>query len=110
VIAALRLLRDSTLVLLEAAPSNIDAAAVQALLASADGVEAVHHLHVWSVGSDHAALSAHVVLAGPLSLHDAQVRADALKVRLAEEFGIDHATLEVECHACVDDEVHTHTN
>ena len=27
----------------------------------------------------------------------------ALKAMLAERFGIEHATLEVECHACVDD-------
>ena len=53
------------------------------------------------------ALSAHVVLTGPLSLHDAQERATELKAMLAEQFGIEHATLEVECHACVDDPVHT---
>ena len=29
---------------------------------------------------------------------------------LDETFGIDHATLEVECHACVDDETHTHSD
>jgi hypothetical protein len=47
-----------------------------------------------------------VVLAGPLSLHDAQERAIELKAMLAERFGIHHATLEVECHACVEDHVH----
>ena len=55
-------------------------------------------------GASRPALSAHVVLDGPLSLHDAQVRAAELKHMLAERFGIEHATLEVECHACVDDE------
>ena len=52
------------------------------------------------------ALSAHVVLTGPLSLHEAQERAGELKAMLAERFGIQHATLEVECHACIDDHVH----
>ena len=46
------------------------------------------------------------MLGGPLSLHDAQERATELKAMLAERFGIEHATLEVECHACVDDHVH----
>ena len=103
---AWRLLRDSTRVLLEAVPTDVDVAAVRAALADQPGVEAVHHLHVWTVGAEHAALSAHVVLAGPLSLHEAQERAIALKHVLAERFGIQHATLEVECHACTDDEVH----
>jgi cobalt-zinc-cadmium efflux system protein len=106
VIAAWRLLRDTTRVLLDAAPSHIDVAAVSAALGAADGVEAVHHLHVWTLGSERPALSAHVVLAGPLSLHDAQEQAIGLKAMLADEFGIQHATLEVECHACVEDHVH----
>ena len=103
---AWRLLRDSTRVLLEAVPAGVDVGAVRAALAEEPGVEAVHHLHVWTVGAEHAALSAHVVLTGPLSLHEAQERSVALKQVLAERFGIEHATLEVECHACIDDEVH----
>jgi cobalt-zinc-cadmium efflux system protein len=68
----------------------------------------VHHLHLWTTGSEQAALSAHVVLGGPLSLHDAQLRAGDLKRMLAARFGIEHSTLEVECHACLDDEAHEH--
>jgi len=92
--------------LLDAAPPDIDVTTVSAALGAADGVEAVHHLHVWTLGSERAALSAHVVLTGPLSLHDAQERASELKLMLAERFGIQHTTLEVECHACVEDHVH----
>jgi cobalt-zinc-cadmium efflux system protein len=79
---------------------------VRAALGAADGVEAVHHLHVWTMGSERSALSAHIVLTGPLSLHDAQERATELKGMLATRFGIQHTTLEVECHACVEDHVH----
>jgi cobalt-zinc-cadmium efflux system protein len=106
VVAAFRLLRDTTQVLLDAAPTDIDVAMVSAALSAAEGVEAVHHLHVWTLGSERSALSAHVVLTGPLSLHDAQERASLLKAMLAEQFGIQHATLEVECHACVEDHIH----
>jgi cobalt-zinc-cadmium efflux system protein len=77
--------------------------AVRDALCAGSGVEAVHHLHLWTTGSEQAALSAHVVLGGPLSLHDAQERAGDLKRMLASRFGIEHATLEVECHACVED-------
>ena len=84
--------------------------ATRSRLARDAGVEAVHHLHLWTTGSEQAALSAHVVLGGPLSLHDAQLRAGQLKRMLATDFGIQHSTLEVECHACVDDEAHEHVN
>ena len=107
VVGAWSVLRDATRVLLEAVPSDVDVAAVRSALELEAGVEAVHHMHVWSLGSESSALSAHVVLTGPLSLHDAQERATELKTMLAKQFGIEHATLEVECHACVDDPVHT---
>ena len=44
VVAAWRLLRDTTRVLLDAAPSDIDVGVVSAALGAAEGVEAVHHL------------------------------------------------------------------
>ncbi|HET9730979.1 MAG TPA: cation diffusion facilitator family transporter [Acidimicrobiia bacterium] len=104
---AFQLLRDATRVLLEAVPAGLDADAVRDALCAEPGVEAVHHLHLWTIGSAHAALSAHVVLGGELSLHDAQERGGELKELLSQRFGIEHATLEVECHACVDEE-HIH--
>lgn len=103
--AAWGLLRDTTNVLLEAAPRGVDVGQVERALFSEPGVEAVHHLHVWEVASDLPALSAHIVLGEVPSLHDAQVRADELKVMLAERFGIAHTTLELECHEC-DDATH----
>jgi cobalt-zinc-cadmium efflux system protein len=94
------LLRDTTNVLLEAAPRDLVVGDVEHALAAAPGVEAVHHLHVWEVASDLPALSAHVVLSGAPTLHDAQARGDELKTMLAGRFGIAHATLELECHEC----------
>ena len=94
------LVRDTTNVLLEAAPRDVDVDDVAHALSAAAGVEAVHHLHVWEVASDLPALSAHVVLNGAPTLHDAQVRGEELKTMLASRFGIAHATLELECHEC----------
>jgi cobalt-zinc-cadmium efflux system protein len=103
-IAAWQLLRDATRVLLEGAPKGLDVDSVETALTTAAGVDAVHHLHVWSIGSETPALSAHVVLGGELTLHEAQARGDQLKTMLATEFGIEHATLELECHTCDDDD------
>jgi cobalt-zinc-cadmium efflux system protein len=108
VAAAWRLLRDTSRVLLEGAPAGIDVGAVRTALAASDGVEAVHHVHVWSLDSAKVAMSAHVVLQGPLSLHEAQEHAQSMKAMLAREFAIEHATIEVECHACVDDHAPLH--
>jgi cobalt-zinc-cadmium efflux system protein len=101
VIGAWQVLRGSISVLLEAAPAGLDVGAVRRALEGEANVEAVHHVHVWSLASETPALSAHVVLSGDTwTLHDAQERAEALKDMLARRFGIAHATLEVECHEC----------
>jgi cobalt-zinc-cadmium efflux system protein len=94
------LLRDTAQVLLEGTPRGMDPASVEAALAADDEVEAVHHLHLWNLASDVPALSAHVVLRGEVSLHDAQASGDRLKDLLERRFGINHATLELECHPC----------
>lgn len=98
--SAWSLLRATTHVLLEGTPRGLEPERVRdALLEDAD-VEAVHHLHVWSLASDVPAMSAHVVLNGERTLHDAQTSADRLKHLLEDRFGITHATLELECHPC----------
>lgn len=99
-LSAYRLLRETLHVLLEAAPRSIEVAEVEKALQSDSGVEQVHHLHIWSIASDTPALSAHLVLEGELSLHEAQQRGDQVKVMLAARFGIRHSTLELECHPC----------
>jgi cobalt-zinc-cadmium efflux system protein len=94
------LLRDTTVVLLEGAPRGVDPTAVAAALSTDPEVEGVHHLHIWNLASDVAALSVHVQLVGEVTLHEAQVTGARLKTMLADQFGIDHATVELECHAC----------
>ncbi len=98
--AGARLLADTTHVLLEGAPRGLDPETIEAALAAEPGVRAVHHLHVWELASDAPALSVHLVLEGEPTLHDAQARGEGLKAMLETRFGIEHATLELECHDC----------
>ncbi|MGQ0826729.1 MAG: cation diffusion facilitator family transporter [Actinomycetota bacterium] len=106
VVGGWRLLRDTTRVLLEAAPVHLDPTELTAAMLADTQVLAVHHLHLWSLGSETEALSAHVVVDGEPSLHDAQAVADRLKQMLHASFGVAHATLEVECHPCDTDPAH----
>jgi len=83
-VAAWTLLRDSTAIILQAAPASVDQVDLVDALTSYPGVESLHHLHVWSLDSEAAALSAHVVLADDPSLHDAQLLGDQLRHVLAD--------------------------
>jgi cobalt-zinc-cadmium efflux system protein len=101
--SAWKLLAEAVQVLLEGAPRGIDVREAERLIAADPAVQSVHHVHVWSLASDTPALSAHVVVGEPVSLHDAQLYGDRLKSVLAQRLGIHHATLELECHDCQPD-------
>lgn len=94
------LLRETVHVLLEGTPKGMSPVHVVEAMSDDPAVESVHHLHLWNLASDVPALSAHIVLSDDMALHDAQGHGDRLKKMLTEEFGIKHATLEFECHAC----------
>ena len=105
-VAAVQLLRESSHLLLEGAPQGLDPGTVAGALSDQPGVEAVHHLHVWALASDVPAMSAHVQLQGSPTLHEAQETGTQLKAMLHDRFGIEHATLELECHPCEDTDHH----
>jgi len=101
-VQALRLVREATEVLLESTPAGLDIDALVGAMAEVAGVDEVHDVHAWSLSSEVRALSAHLVLAGHPTLEEAQQVSEAVKAAIWEPFGIQHATLELECETCVD--------
>jgi cobalt-zinc-cadmium efflux system protein len=87
------LLGQATGVLLEAAPRGLDPEAIGKALAAHPGVSEVHDLHVWEVTSGFPALSAHVLVPQDADCH---ARRAELELLLAERFGLEHVTLQVE--------------
>lgn len=87
------LVKDSAHILLEGAPDGVDTRAIAAdLVANIEGLEAVEHIHAWSITPERPMLTldAYVgagVRLGPVNL--------AIKTRLHEVFDIDHATVDV---------------
>jgi cobalt-zinc-cadmium efflux system protein len=91
--SAFGLLRDAFNAAMDAVPSDIDQNAVRAYLAAMDGVSAVHHLHIWSLGAGEVAMTAHLVRPRDAD-HDGFI--DRLVRGLDERFGINHPTLQIE--------------
>ena len=87
------LIRESGRIFLEAAPAGLDPAAIGAAMAARPHVAEVHDLHIWEITSGMPAASAHVLVAAGQDCH--AVRAD-LEALLAREYGITHATLQVD--------------
>lgn len=91
-----RLLLQTTHILMEGTPVGIDAESVRTAVRDVPEVVDIHHLHLWNLASDVSACSAHVVLSGTPSLRQAQQIAEQVKAHLADRFGLVHVTLELE--------------
>jgi cobalt-zinc-cadmium efflux system protein len=100
------IVRETLNILLEGTPRGMSLDAVEAAVRAIAGVSDVHDLHVWSIGSENHALSAHVKIADmPTSESDTILR--AINEKLGRGFGIHHTTIQLEhvvcetAHACV---------
>ncbi|WP_374358346.1 cation diffusion facilitator family transporter [Chitinimonas sp.] len=85
------LVLQSSHMLMEGVPAHLDLAAIGKALAGQSGVESVHDLHIWHLGSQRIALSAHLVIDD--AQHWPRLLASTQSL-LAKDFGIDHVTLQ----------------
>ena len=91
--SGIALVGQSTRVLLEAAPRGHRPRGDRPRARRAPGIVEVHDLHVWEVTSGFPALSAHVLVPAG---EDCHARRAELEHLLAERFGLEHTTLQVE--------------
>jgi len=98
-VGAVRVLRETLRVLAEGVPEGYSLLEISAAMAAFPGVQEVHDLHVWSLGPQFPALTAHVVV-GDLSLREADALAENLRQMLHKRFGIEHVTLQMEGEVC----------
>lgn len=87
------LLRDSLNLAVDAVPRDVDPVKVRDYLAQLPGVQDQHDLHIWAMSTTDTALTAHLVMA---PLPDSDRFLNEVSARLQEEFGIDHATIQLE--------------
>jgi cobalt-zinc-cadmium efflux system protein len=92
-ISSLRLLREGLHVLMEGVPSHLSLQEIGESMARTPGVWSVHDLHIWQVSTGQVTLSAHVVLK---QIGDWQSVLGRLQSSLAENYGIQHVTLQPE--------------
>lgn len=95
--SAWELLHESFNLAVDAAPSEIDVEAVRRYLCTADGVSAVHDLHIWAMSTTQVALTAH--LQRSVEKIDDEFLM-TLTSHLKKKFDIDHVTIQVENGHC----------
>lgn len=106
---ALSLLREVVRVLSESAPVSTDVAEIRKHILGAEGVVAVHDVHVWAITSGAPVFSAHVVVSPTVFAHGrAGALLDELGGCLSEHFDVAHSTFQLEPAEHAEHEGDTH--
>src|SRR6266513_6462895 len=93
------IMRETLNILLEGTPRGMKLDHVEAAIRQIDGVNDVHDLHVWSIGSETSALSCHISIADiPPSASERILR--DVKQCLHHDFSINHTTIQFEHAVC----------
>ena len=96
-ISAIKGLKEGLILFLEKAPNNISVGEIKEHILEVDGVEDVHHIHIWSMDGINNYATMHIVTNEDFHHIKEKVREELT------EHGIKHATLELEkvgehCH------------
>jgi cobalt-zinc-cadmium efflux system protein len=97
--SSLGIVRETLNILLEGTPRGLKLELIESTMRTVGGVNDVHDLHVWSIGSESHALSCHISIADiPPSESDQILR--EVKDRLHHQFHIHHTTIQFEHAVC----------
>jgi cobalt-zinc-cadmium efflux system protein len=98
--SAWSLMRASGHILLEAAPAHLDVRSLkEELVAAIPGIEDIHHVHAWSLTQDRPMVTLHARIRDAA---DGDRITGAIKSLLRGRYGVQHATIEIECDVCAD--------
>jgi len=95
------ILGEAIHVLMEGAPLNISIEEIENDVVIIDGVEDIHHIHLWMVGDNDIHLEAHVNI-NDMKISESDLLRKKIEELLKEKFNITHTTLQFECNQCLD--------
>ena len=93
------ILGEAVHVLMEGTPPHIDVEKIQKAVEELNGVDNIHHVHVWMVGENDIHLEAHVNIMDMKISESNEIRSK-IETMMNEKFGIQHVTLQFECNQC----------
>ena len=97
--SSIGIIRESLNILLEGIPSGMKLDRIESSIRAIPGVNDVHDLHVWSIGSDTHSLSCHVSIAD-MRASESENLLRRIRDELASRFHIHHTTIQFEYAVC----------
>src|SRR5260370_5923975 len=93
------IVRETLNILLEGTPRGMSLDAVESTMRKIAGVSDVHDLHLWSIGSENHALSAHVKIAD-MATSESDTILREINEKLGQGVGIHHTTIQLKHLGC----------
>jgi cobalt-zinc-cadmium efflux system protein len=93
--SSIGILRDSAHILLEGRPKCAGVEEVARAILTIENVYEVHDIHIWSLGGSHNALSCHARIPD-MHMDQCEKIIAAIRKKLAEDFQIEHSTVQLE--------------
>jgi cobalt-zinc-cadmium efflux system protein len=97
--SSLGIIRDTLNILLEGIPKGMKLDRIEAAVRDVRGVNDIHDLHVWSIGTNTHALSCHVAIAD-IPPSESEVILRSVQSLLRDRFHIHHTTIQFEHAVC----------
>jgi cobalt-zinc-cadmium efflux system protein len=94
--SGLGVMRDALHIFMQGVPRGIDFDEVLNTIASIEGVENVHDLHIWSVNSENIFLSCHACVSEEKHSNEINQLVRKINVLLEERYGINHSAVQFE--------------
>ncbi|MDX8404484.1 MAG: cation diffusion facilitator family transporter [Mariprofundaceae bacterium] len=101
-----RLIRQTTFVLMDAVPDGISLENIASCACQVEGVDNIHHIHVWRLPDGELAISAHIDCKNIANWSD---MLPELQRCMATDFQITHATFQPEEGRCATDHQRCHS-
>jgi len=105
--ASFGLIRQAVDILMEQVPQHIDMEKVKEDIMKIKGVNSVHHIHLWTIGSRRYSMSAHIDVDN-IEICDGALIIDEINHILSHEYNIQHTTIQLECLSCSDTRAGNH--
>lgn len=93
--SSIGVLRESSHLLLEGRPRDLQVEEVARAILTVEGIQEVHDVHLWSLGGGHNALSLHARIPD-MHMDECERLMEAIREVAAKQFHIEHTTVQLE--------------
>lgn len=94
------IIKQTVDILMQGSPSEIDLYAIKAEVENIEGINNIHHVHVWKLSDNDIHFEAHINVSSNMNMSEAVALKNKVKHILEEHFNINHITLETGYKCC----------